>query len=57
VLTELIAAMTGPGQAAQWLDEAAVATSHLMQERGLNVAVERLSALMTDGDPLTQHER
>jgi hypothetical protein len=28
------------------------ARSHLLQEQGLNVAVERLSTLMTTGDPL-----
>jgi sterol 3beta-glucosyltransferase len=51
-LTELIATLTRPAQAAQWFAGATEARSHLLQERGLNVAVARLSALMTDGDPL-----
>jgi sterol 3beta-glucosyltransferase len=53
-LTELITALTRPAQAAQWLAGATEARSHLLRERGLNVAVERLSTLMTDGDPLAR---
>jgi sterol 3beta-glucosyltransferase len=50
-LTELIAILTRPAQAAQWLASATEARSHLLQERGLNVAVERMSTFMTGGDP------
>ena len=53
-LTELITTLTTPDQAAQWLAGATAARSHLLQERGLNVAVERLSKLMTNGDPLAR---
>jgi len=53
-LTELITTLTQPAQAAQWLAGATEARSHLLQERGLNVAVERLSTLMTNGDPLAR---
>jgi sterol 3beta-glucosyltransferase len=48
-LAELITTLTRPAPAAQWLAGAAEARSHLVQERGLDVAVERLSTLM-DGD-------
>jgi sterol 3beta-glucosyltransferase len=51
-LTELITTLTRPAQAAQWLAGATEARAQLLQERGLNVAVERLSRLMTEGDPL-----
>lgn len=51
-LTELITTLTRPAQAAQWLAGATEARNHLMQERGLEVAAERLSALMTNGAPL-----
>jgi sterol 3beta-glucosyltransferase len=50
-LAELITTLTRPAQAAQWLAGATEARSHLLQERGLSVAVERLSTLMTEGDP------
>jgi sterol 3beta-glucosyltransferase len=53
-LTELITILTGPAQAARWRVGATEARSHLLQERGLNVAVERLSTLTTDGDPLAR---
>jgi UDP:flavonoid glycosyltransferase YjiC (YdhE family) len=53
-LTELITTLTRPAQAASWRVGATEARSHLLQERGLNVAVERLSTLMTDGDPLAR---
>jgi sterol 3beta-glucosyltransferase len=53
-LAELITTLTRPAQAAQWLAGTAEARSHLLQERGLEVAVERLSTLMTDGDPLAR---
>ena len=53
-LTELITTLTGPAQAARWLAGATDARSHLLQERGLNVAVERLSTLMTNDDPLAR---
>jgi sterol 3beta-glucosyltransferase len=53
-LTELITTLTRPAQAAHWRVGAAEARSHLLQERGLNVAVERLSTFMTDGDPLAR---
>jgi sterol 3beta-glucosyltransferase len=51
-LTELISTVTRPPQAAQWLAGATAARSHLLQERGLEVAAERLSSLMTNGVPL-----
>jgi UDP:flavonoid glycosyltransferase YjiC (YdhE family) len=53
-LTELITTLTRPSQAAQWRAGATQARSHLLNERGLNVAVERLSTLMTNGDPLAR---
>jgi UDP:flavonoid glycosyltransferase YjiC (YdhE family) len=51
-LAELITTLTTPDQASHWLAGAAAARSHLLQERGLEVAVERLSKLMTNGAPL-----
>jgi UDP:flavonoid glycosyltransferase YjiC (YdhE family) len=51
-LAELITTLTRPAQAAQWLAGASEARSHLLQERGLEVAAERLSTLMTNGAPL-----
>jgi len=51
-LAELITTLTQPAQAAQWLAGATEARSHLLHERGLEVAAERLSMLMTNGDPL-----
>jgi len=51
-LAELITDLTQPTQAAQWRAGATKARSHLLQERGLDVAVERLLTLMTNGDPL-----
>jgi UDP:flavonoid glycosyltransferase YjiC (YdhE family) len=53
-LTKLITTLTRPAQAAKWLAGAAEARSQLLQERGLSVAVERLSMLMTNGDPLAR---
>ncbi|HEY5181419.1 MAG TPA: glycosyltransferase [Dermatophilaceae bacterium] len=53
-LTELITTLTRPAQAAQWLTGATEARSHLLQERGLEVAAERLSMLMTNGDPFAR---
>ena len=53
-LAELITTLTRPAQAAQWLAGATEARSHLLRERGLNVAMERLSTLMKDGDPLAR---
>lgn len=53
-LTELITTLTRPAQAAQWLAGATEARTHLLQERGLEVAAERLSTLMTNGDPLAR---
>jgi UDP:flavonoid glycosyltransferase YjiC (YdhE family) len=53
-LSELITTLTTPDQASQWLAGATAARSHLLQERGLNVAVERLSTLMTNDDPLAR---
>jgi len=53
-LAELITTLTRPTQAAQWLAGATAARSHLLGERGLNVAVERLSTLMTNDDPLAR---
>jgi sterol 3beta-glucosyltransferase len=53
-LAELITSLTRPAQAAQWLAGATEARSHLLQERGLEVAAERLSTLMTNGDPLAR---
>jgi len=53
-LTELITTLTQPAQAAQWLAGATEARSHLLKERGLEVAVERLSTLMTNDDPLAR---
>jgi len=53
-LTELITTLTTPDQASRWLAGATAARSHLLQEQGLNVAVERLSTLMTSGDPLAR---
>jgi sterol 3beta-glucosyltransferase len=53
-LTEFITNLTRPARAAQWSAGATEARSHLLQERGLNVAVERLSTLMTNGDPLAR---
>jgi len=50
-LTELITSLTQPAQAARWLAGATEARTHLLQERGLNVAVEHLSALMASRDP------
>ena len=46
------AALACPAQAARWQAGATEARSHLMQERGLEVAVERLLSLMTNGEPL-----
>ena len=51
-LAELVTTMTCPAQAARWQAGATEARSHLMQERGLEVAVERLLSLMTNGEPL-----
>jgi sterol 3beta-glucosyltransferase len=51
-LSELITTLTTPDQTSQWLAGAAAARSQLLQERGLEVAVERLSMLMTNGAPL-----
>jgi hypothetical protein len=51
-LTELITTLTQPVQTAPWLTGATEARSHLLQERGLEAAAERLSALMTNGGPL-----
>jgi sterol 3beta-glucosyltransferase len=53
-LAQLITTLTRPAQAAQFLAGATEARSHLLQERGLNVAVERISTLMTSGDPLAR---
>jgi UDP:flavonoid glycosyltransferase YjiC (YdhE family) len=53
-LAELITTLTLPAQAAQWLAGATEARSHLLRERGLEVAAERLSTLMTNGDPLAR---
>ncbi len=53
-LTELITTLTRPAQAAQWLAGATEARSHLLKERGLEVAVERLSKLLTSCDPLAR---
>jgi hypothetical protein len=53
-LAELITTLTTPDQASQWLAGAAAARSHLLQERGLEVALERLSTLMTRGAPLAR---
>jgi sterol 3beta-glucosyltransferase len=53
-LAELITTLTRPAQAAQWLAGATEARTQLLQERGLEVAVERLSMLMTNGDPLAR---
>jgi sterol 3beta-glucosyltransferase len=53
-LTELITTLTTPHRASQWLAGATAARTHLLQERGLNVAVERLSTLMTNGDSLAR---
>jgi sterol 3beta-glucosyltransferase len=51
-LAELVTTLTCPAQAARWQAGATEARSHLMQERGLEVAVERLLSLMTNGEPL-----
>lgn len=51
-LAELITTLTRPAQATQWLPGATEARSQLLQERGLEVAAEQLSTLMTNGDPL-----
>jgi len=51
-LTELVTTLTQPAQAAQWLAGATEARTHLLHERGLEVAAERLSTLMTNGAPL-----
>ena len=51
-LTELITTLTRPAQATPWLAGATAARSHLLHERGLGVAVERLSTLITKSDPL-----
>jgi sterol 3beta-glucosyltransferase len=53
-LTELITTLTQPAQAARWRAGATEARSHLLQERGLEVAVQRLTTLMTNGDPLAR---
>ena len=53
-LTELITTLTQPAQAAQWLAGATEARSRLLQERGLEMAAERLSMLMTNGDPFAR---
>jgi sterol 3beta-glucosyltransferase len=53
-LAELITTLTQPDLAAQWIAGATEARSHLIQERGLEAAVERLSTLMTNGDPLAR---
>jgi UDP:flavonoid glycosyltransferase YjiC (YdhE family) len=53
-LTELITTLTQPAQAARWLAGATDSRSHLLKERGLEVAVERLSTLVTNGDPLAR---
>ena len=50
-LAELITTLTRPAQAAQWLAGATEARTQLLQERGLEVAVERLSMLMTNAVP------
>jgi sterol 3beta-glucosyltransferase len=54
-LAELITTLTRPAQAAQWLAGATEARTHLLHERGLEVAVEQLSTLMTNGDPLARN--
>jgi UDP:flavonoid glycosyltransferase YjiC (YdhE family) len=54
-LAELITTLTRPSQAAQWLAGATEARAHLLHERGLEVAVEQLSTLMTNGDPLARN--
>jgi UDP:flavonoid glycosyltransferase YjiC (YdhE family) len=54
-LTEVITTVTRPAQAAQWLAGATEARTHLLHERGLEVAAERLSTLMTNGDPLARN--
>jgi UDP:flavonoid glycosyltransferase YjiC (YdhE family) len=46
-LAELITTLTRPAQATQWLAGATEARAHLLQERGLEVAAERLSMLTT----------
>jgi sterol 3beta-glucosyltransferase len=51
-LTELITTLAQPAQAARWLAGATEARSHLMQERGLEAAVDRLQTMMTNSDPL-----
>jgi len=51
-LTELITTLTRPTQAAQWLVGATEARSHLLHERGLEAAVDRLQTVMTNSDPL-----
>ena len=51
-LAELVTTLTCPAQAARWQAGATEARSHLVQERGLEVAVERLLSLMTNGEPL-----
>jgi len=54
-LAELITTLTRPDLAAQWLAGATEARTHLLHERGLEVAVERLSTLMTNGAPLARN--
>jgi len=56
-LAELITNLTEPAQAAQWREGATEARSHLLQEPGLEVAVERLSTLMSNGDPFAGSTR
>jgi sterol 3beta-glucosyltransferase len=51
-LAELVTTLTRPALAARWQAGATEARSHLVQERGLEVAVERLLSLMTNGEPL-----
>jgi sterol 3beta-glucosyltransferase len=51
-LAELVTTLTCPAQAARWQAGATEARSHVVQERGLEVAVERLLSLMTKGEPL-----
>jgi sterol 3beta-glucosyltransferase len=53
-LAQLITTLTRPAQASQWLAGATESRSQLLHERGLEVAVERLSTLMTNGDPLAR---
>ncbi|MEP7192566.1 MAG: glycosyltransferase [Actinomycetota bacterium] len=54
-LAKLITILTRPAQAAQWLAGATEARTHLLHERGLEVAVERLLTLTTNGAPFARN--